>query len=302
MYSVKPILGGLVFFLAVTAAAAEYRTVLVRLKHDPEKKTSVSIDSDEKKERRSAASVAEAAKVIAGMEGWGSTVGVYVVSDQDVPRADLKELLRRIRDNPWLELKASGRDLPKEVGDQSGKSAGPGPRRPAPAEGKYVAYWLAPHPAGANEAEYPVLLLARLPMDELAEHVTLLGLLKKKSEQQPPLLEAPALAVVTYKKDSIWNADGVPFKPVRSVADLRPDVRKVTVNGTAYRYEACPVKEVVRLLERPEGTVHIHRIHSPLAGARQTARALLLLLKEQLASGEANPSRESSPPPDGRGR
>jgi len=54
-----------------------------------------------------------------------------------------------------------------------------------------------------------------------------------------------------------------------------------------YRYEECPVAEVLQLLERPEGTRPIHRLHAPLAGAEQTARALRLLLREQMLADAA---------------
>jgi hypothetical protein len=37
-------------------------------------------------------------------------------------------------------------------------------------------------------------------------------------------------------------------------------------------------------MERPEGTMPIHRLHRPLAGYEQTAKALRLFLQEQIAS------------------
>jgi hypothetical protein len=120
---VKSILTGLVLFLVVSQARAEYRTVLVQVKQDQDKKASVTIHSDEKKEQKSAVSVDEAVKVIAEMKGWGSTVGVYVTSDRGGPRADLKKLLGAINDNAWLELEYFGRDFPKVVGDHFLKAA-----------------------------------------------------------------------------------------------------------------------------------------------------------------------------------
>ncbi len=103
----------------------------------------------------------------------------------------------------------------------------------------------------------------------------------RPADQQPPLLDGFALTVQTYKRDSVWNTDARPFKPVRTLGHFRPKEKEITVNGTAYRYEEGRVADVVRLLERPRGTEDIHRIYPPLAGAEQTARALILLLREQ---------------------
>jgi hypothetical protein len=71
---------------------------------------------------------------------------------------------------------------------------------------------------------------------------------------------------------------GVGVLRLEQVWDLR--VREVEDR----RYEDCPLPDVVRLLERPEGTMPIHRLHDPLAGCEQTAKALRLLLREQLAT------------------
>jgi hypothetical protein len=113
----KPIIAGLVVVLLVSRAHAEYRTVLIQVKRGNDKSAAVTIYSDEKTERRSAASIAEAVKVINSMAGWGSKVGVYVVSDRALPRAGLHKLLRAIHDNHWLDLEYFGRDVPKVVGD-----------------------------------------------------------------------------------------------------------------------------------------------------------------------------------------
>lgn len=159
-------------------------------------------------------------------------------------------------------------------------------KKAAPAAGKYVAYWLTRHPPDATSTEYgPVLLLARLPIEQLEPYSDLMQLAAyKRLAEQPPLLEALALTVETYKKDSIWNPDGRPLKQVQSIGKVRAKAREVIVNGNPYRYEECPVKDVVRLLEHPEGKHTLHRLYAPLLGAEQTARALRLLLKEQLAA------------------
>ena len=135
MKPVKPLLAGLALLLFVSHARAESRVVLIQTKQDKDQKTSVTIYSAEKQEQKSAVSVEEAVKVIAGMKGWGSTVGVYVASDGKLPRAERKTLLAAIDGNVWLDLKYFGREVPKGVGDhflkgevESGKEPGPADR------------------------------------------------------------------------------------------------------------------------------------------------------------------------------
>jgi hypothetical protein len=119
----KPLVVGLTLLLSAGQANAEYRTVLIQVKQDKDRKTVVTISSDEAKERKSGISPDEAAKVIAGMRGWGSAVGVYVVSERDVARGDQKKLLAAISDNFWLDLVSSGREVPKHVRDHFLKPA-----------------------------------------------------------------------------------------------------------------------------------------------------------------------------------
>lgn len=164
----------------------------------------------------------------------------------------------------------------------------PDPAAPAdPVRGKYVAYWLTRDPPDPNGAESgPGLLLTRVPLPELAGYGPLFrDAAKRKSEDRPPLLDSIALIFETYQKDSIWNPDGQPLKPIRSVGPVRAAAREVTVNGTKYKYEGCPIPDVVRLLEHPRGKKPLNRIYGPLTGAENTGRALMLLLKAQLAVG-----------------
>jgi hypothetical protein len=114
---VQPILAGLAVLLLVTPARAESRTVLVRVQRDGDRKVSVTIYSDEDRDRRSAVAADEAVKTIAAMRGWGSTVGVYVTADRGTRGDDLRRVLGAIQDNHWLELEYFGREVPKVVGD-----------------------------------------------------------------------------------------------------------------------------------------------------------------------------------------
>jgi hypothetical protein len=161
--------------------------------------------------------------------------------------------------------------------------------------GRYTAYWLTRDPPDPKSNEYePVLLLARYPLEAIAAAPKLSGAeapegpRDKKAPPEPTPVEAidaPAITVETYQKDSIWAPNMHPFNPVRSVRDFRPEARRITVNGNRYRYEDCPIRDVVHLLEHPEGTLPVHRVvEFPLRPQPQTARALILLLKEQLAA------------------
>jgi len=118
MQVLKPILAGLALLFATSQVRAEYRTVLIQVKQDKEKKkTTVTIHSDEEKEQKTAISVDEAVKILANMKGWGSSVGVYIAAERLLEREDRKKLLDAVDDNIWLELEYFGREVPKNVAD-----------------------------------------------------------------------------------------------------------------------------------------------------------------------------------------
>ncbi len=166
----------------------------------------------------------------------------------------------------------------------------------SPSHDRYLAYWLASHPPDPKSHEYePLLLITRMPIEVLARHVERWPdsappdeLLEKKQSGKKTwtvqLLDGLALTIETHHKDSIWNPDGHPIKHLQSISKVRWQDREAIVNGKNYRYEVCPLADVIRLLDRPEGTMPIHRLHGPLTGYEQTAKALSLLLREQLAA------------------
>lgn len=115
MTHMKTTLTGLFLLIVVSPAYAEYRTVLVLLKQDKDKKVSVTIHSDVKTEQKSAASVEDAIKVIGEMKGWGSSVGIYITADRGLARDVRNKLFAAIDDNAWLNLEHFGREVPKVV-------------------------------------------------------------------------------------------------------------------------------------------------------------------------------------------
>ena len=68
--------------------------------------------------------------------------------------------------------------------------------------------------------------------------------------------DAMIVLVTTYERDSIWKLE-------RSVslaaADVAARERIVRVRGRRYRYQEIGPAEVLRLLEKPEGSIPIHR-------------------------------------------
>jgi hypothetical protein len=157
--------------------------------------------------------------------------------------------------------------------------------KPAPQETRYVAYWLT---KTDGKSEYRMLLITRMPLPELAKLMKLHAELENvlKDAPAPQVLERPALTITTYKKDSIWN-DGVPLKPLTRFKDLNEKERTLEANDVRHSYEECPLADVVRLLKAPYGTERISRLHAPLGGMEQTARALRLLIEEQMKDEES---------------
>jgi len=98
-------------------AFAESRSVLVIVTHDKAGTTTVAIHSDDKQDRRDAATIEEACKALSGMKGWGSTVSVSVVTGNRMARKDRKALFDAIDSNVWLDLSYYGPDAPKNLAE-----------------------------------------------------------------------------------------------------------------------------------------------------------------------------------------
>lgn len=113
----KPAMALFVVLLWTTPGLAESRPVLVVVTHDKDAKAQLTIHSDDKPDRREAATVAEACKAVAGMKGWGSAVSVSVVTDRALSKKDRKALFDAIDANAWLDLVYYGRDVPKSLAD-----------------------------------------------------------------------------------------------------------------------------------------------------------------------------------------
>lgn len=110
--------------------------------------------------------------------------------------------------------------------------AGPSPR----------AYYLflADAPQGCEDCYVP-LLVAPLTLEELAASGG----------------NRAVVVITTYERDSIWTVErDVPLRP----SDVSAKERMVRLRGPRYRYQEISPAEVLRLLEKPEGTIPIHRL------------------------------------------
>jgi hypothetical protein len=114
---------GLALLASAAPAQAESRSVLILIEHKKDGKPQVTIRSDEEKDRRRAGSLDDASTALKAMQGWGSIVHVFIVSDQPLEAADSKKLRQAVADNSWLELAylREGREVAHR-GDRLAKS------------------------------------------------------------------------------------------------------------------------------------------------------------------------------------
>ncbi len=141
------------------------------------------------------------------------------------------------------------------------------PDEPAP----FHAYWLTGR-AGPDHG-YLTLLVTRGPITRPTG---------TPSVSPPQLFDRAGFTFQTYGKDSFWAA---PFQPVKAFGAPDAAAKTVTLDGADYSYEPCPLADVVRLLDKPWGTLLLHRGPPPLDGATQTAKAFRSLLVEQMGGG-----------------
>ncbi len=132
----------------------------------------------------------------------------------------------------------------------------------------YKAYWLT----NKEQGEYVDLVLARRPLLEMP---------KGPAAADKPLLDCDGILVRTYAKDSIWNIDRTPFKPLDGIE--RVDADSIRMNGREFEYTRANLEDVLRLLENPEGTITIHRIYGPISGQEDIVESLVRTIKPQLA-------------------
>lgn len=118
---------------------------------------------------------------------------------------------------------------------------------PAAAEDRSAsphAYYLflADAPQGCEDCYVP-LLVTQPSLEEVAASAS----------------DSTTVLITTYERDSIWKVErGVPLV----AADVSTRERRIRLRGRAYRYQEVPPAEVLRLLEKPEGTIPIHRLVS----------------------------------------
>jgi len=69
--------------------------------------------------------------------------------------------------------------------------------------------------------------------------------------------ENATVLITTYERDSIWKVErGV----LLAAADVSAPERIVRLRSRRYRWQEVTRAEVLRLLEKPEGTIPIHRL------------------------------------------
>lgn len=105
---------------------------------------------------------------------------------------------------------------------------------------RYAYYLFLADPAkGCEDCYVPLLVIPHL-LDEVAASGT----------------DATIVVITTYERDSVFTIErGV----VLSAADIDAPRRLVRFRDRRYRYQEVDPDEVLRLLERPMGTIPIHR-------------------------------------------
>jgi hypothetical protein len=105
--------------------------------------------------------------------------------------------------------------------------------------------FLAEPPKGCEECYVPMLVTAE-PLEEAA----------KSAEAEGCVL------IITYERDSIWHNDGIVLV---APGDIEAAPRIVQVRSRKYRYQEISSAEVLRLFEKPTGSIRISRPMLPRA-------------------------------------
>ena len=107
--------------------------------------------------------------------------------------------------------------------------------------------FLADAPQGCEDCYVP-LLITQKPLGEVASSGR----------------DSAVVLITTYERDSIWKLDrDVPL----AAADVSAVERVVRLRGRRYRWQWVAPAEVLRLLEKPEGSIPIHRV-TPVPGKK----------------------------------
>ena len=100
--------------------------------------------------------------------------------------------------------------------------------------------FLAGAPQGCEDCYVPLLITQR-PLGEVA----------------PSGRDSTVVLITTYERDSIWKVERDVLLPA---TDISAPERVVRFRGRRYRWQEIAPAEVLRLLEKPEGSIPIHRI------------------------------------------
>jgi len=147
--------------------------------------------------------------------------------------------------------------------------------------GQDEAYWLSNQALG----EYVNLVLTRRPLAELP---------RLSAPTNQPVSDCDAIVVTTYARDSIWNIDQKPFKPLTDVEMVGTNF--IVIKGEKFACAPARLEDVLHLLRNPMGKIPIHRIHAPLSGQEELGRTLAARLERQLNRGKKEENRPDAPP------
>jgi len=88
----------------VASAVAESRSILIWLDRPEQGPSTATIYSDVENEKKKKINLADAALILKEAQGWGSTVLVFILSEQSIETNDYIVLLEGMKENGWLQL------------------------------------------------------------------------------------------------------------------------------------------------------------------------------------------------------